>query len=63
MGSWRKGSGSSAKSKAYGSKALGRRSVRGFVDRVVVRRSQRHDLGYGVRGVIWTLGSPMKSKA
>ena len=63
VGSWRKGSGSSAKSKAYGSKALGRRSVRGFVDRFVVRRSQRHDLGYGVRGVIWTLGSPMKSKA
>ena len=33
MGSWRKGSGSPAKSKA-----LGRRSVRGFVDRQSRRR-------------------------
>ena len=35
MGSWCEGSGSSAKSKARGLKALGRRSVRGFVDRWV----------------------------
>ena len=35
MGSWREGSGSPAKSKARGLKALGRRSVHGFVDRWV----------------------------
>ena len=39
IGSWCEGSGSSAKSKVRGSKALGRRSVCGFVD----RRSRRHD--------------------
>ena len=35
MGSWREGSWLTAKSKARGSKALGQRSVRGFVDRWV----------------------------
>ena len=43
VGSWREGSGSPAKSKAHGSKALGWRSVHGFVDRW--SQSQRHDLG------------------
>ena len=33
IGSWREGSGSSAKLKVHGSKALGRRSVCGFIDR------------------------------
>ena len=32
IGLWREGFGSPAKSKVHGSKALGRRSVRGFVD-------------------------------
>ena len=48
VGSWRKGSGSSAKLKARGSKVLGRRSVRGFVD----RWSRRCDLGSGF--VAWS---------
>ena len=39
MGSWHEGSGSPAKSKARGLKALGRSEVRGFVD----RRSRRRD--------------------
>ena len=44
VGSWRKGSGLPAKSKACGLKALDRWSIRGFVDRFVDQRSQRHDL-------------------
>ena len=52
VGSWHKGFGSSAKSKARGSKALGRRLVHGFVDRFVDRQSRRHDLGYGF--VAWS---------
>ena len=48
VGSWHEGSGSPAKSKAHGSKALGWRSVRGFVD----RRSRRRDLGSGF--VAWS---------
>ena len=43
IGSWREGFGSLAKSKVYGSKALGRRSVRGFVDRFVDQQSRRRD--------------------
>ena len=43
VGSWREGSRSPAKSKARGSKALGRRSVRGFVDRFVDQQSRRRD--------------------
>ena len=35
MGSWREGSRSPVKSKAHGSKALGRKSVRGFIDQWV----------------------------
>ena len=45
MGLWREGFSSPAKSKARGLKALGRRSVRGFIDRFVDRRSRRRDLG------------------
>ena len=44
VGSWRKGSGLPAKSKACGLKALDRWSIRGFVNRFVDQRSQRHDL-------------------
>ena len=40
VGSWREGSGLPVKSKA-----LGQRSVHGFVDRFVERRSRRRDLG------------------
>ena len=47
MGSWREGSGSPVKSKARGSKALGQRSVHGFVDRWV--EGSRSKIGSWVR--------------
>ena len=54
VGSWREGSGSPAKSKARGSKALGWRLVRGFVDRWVE--------GFGSKIGLWVRRSA-KSKA
>ena len=64
IGSWREGSRSLAKSKACGLKALGRRSVRGFVDRWSQRCDWRSRQSYRRdRFVDWWVRRSAKSKS